>query len=159
MSFSGTVASDFMKLAPIPENKKPDYINFAAGDFETMKQSLIDYLFALYPEDYSNFSESELGIMLLELVAYMSTVLSYKVDAVANENFIRTVKTRRNLQKLLELIGVRLKGPSSSSARGKLTWSADSGPVAADVASILKIEPLASCPPKTAPLYLTHYTD
>ena len=137
MSFSGTVDSDFMKLAPIPENKKPDYINFAAADFDTIKSSLLSYLLAVYPEDYDNFSESEFGVMLLELVAYMGSVLSYKTDAIANENFIRTVKVRNNMQKLLELIGVRMKGPSSSSARGKLTWIADTGPAAADVSSIV----------------------
>ena len=137
MNFSGTVDSDFMKLAPIPENKKSDYINFAAADFETIKQSLLSYLLAVYPEDYDNFSESEFGVMLLELVAYMGSVLSYKTDAVANENFIRTVKIRNNMQKLLELIGVRMKGPSSSSARGKLTWQNDTGPVASEASSIL----------------------
>jgi hypothetical protein len=129
MSFSGTVDSDFMKLAPIPDNKKPNYINFAATDFDDIKNSLTSYLFAVYPEDFNNFNESELGIMLLELVAYMGTVLSYKTDAVANENFIRTVKTRNNLQKLMELIGVKMKGPSSSSARGLLTWASADLPV------------------------------
>ena len=136
MSFSGTVNSDFMKLAPIPENKKPQYINFAAADFDSIKESLVNYIKALYPQDYSNFSESDLGVMLLELVAYMGTVVSYKTDAVASENFIRTVKTRNNLQKLLELVGVTMKGPSSSSAKGQLTWNGASNPVAANVASI-----------------------
>ena len=65
MSVSGTVDSDFMKLAPIPDNKKPNYINFAATDFDDIKNSLTSYLFAVYPEDFNNFNESELGIMLL----------------------------------------------------------------------------------------------
>ena len=138
MSFSGTVDSDFMKLGFIPENKRADYVNFAAADFDTIKASLIEYLFAVYPEDYSNFSESDIGIMLLELVAYMGAVVSYKTDAVASENFVSTVKTRNNLQKLLELIGVKMKGPSSSSARGKLTWAgATDDPTHADVVSIV----------------------
>ena len=138
MSFSGTVDSDFMKLGFIPENKRADYVNFAAADFETIKASLIEYLFAVYPEDYSNFSESDIGIMLLELVAYMGAVVSYKSDAVASENFISTVKTRNNLQKLLELIGVKMKGPSSSSARGQLTWASDpEDPPEAQVATIV----------------------
>ena len=118
MSFSGTVESDFMKLITFPENRKAQEVNYAAVDFEEIKASLLSYINAVYPEDYSNFSESDLGIMLLELVAYMGTVLSFKADALANESYIRTVKNRNNLNKLLELIGVRLKGPSSASARG-----------------------------------------
>jgi hypothetical protein len=125
MSFSGTVESDFLKFAPIPEDQKSSYINFAATDFEDIKSSLLSYILSVYPEDYDNISESELGIMLLELVAYMGSVLSYKADALANESFITTVKSRNNMQKLLELIGVRMKGPSSSSARGRLSFGAE----------------------------------
>ena len=132
MSFSGTVDSDFMKLITFPENRKAQEVNYAATDFEEIKASLVSYINAVYPEDYSNFSESDLGIMLLELVAYMGTVLSFKADALANESYIRTVKNRNNLNKLLELIGVRLKGPSSASARGRFTFK-DGAPTAEQV--------------------------
>ena len=123
MSFLGTVASDFMKLGEIPENRKSDTIDFAAVDFESIKASLLEYINAVYPQDYDNFYSSDLGIMLVELVAYMGAVTSFKTDAVANECFINTVKNRQNLIKLLNLVGVKLKGPSSASARGKLTWA------------------------------------
>ena len=43
MNFSGTITSDFMKLANIPVAKRPPLINFAATDFITLRQSLIDY--------------------------------------------------------------------------------------------------------------------
>ena len=49
--------------------------------------------------------------MLIEVVAYMGAVLSLKGDMLANENYLRTVKNRNNLKKLLELIGVDMKGP------------------------------------------------
>jgi hypothetical protein len=123
MSFLGTVASDFMKLGSIPENRKSDTIDFAAADFESIKASLLEYIKAVYPEDYDNFYSSDLGMMLVELVAYMGAVTSFKADAVANECFINTVKNRQNLIKLLNLVGVKLKGPSSSSSKAKLTWS------------------------------------
>ena len=123
MSFLGTVASDFMKLGEIPENRKSDTIDFAAVDFESIKASLLEYINAVYPQDYDNFYSSDLGIMLVELVAYMGAVTSFKTDAVANECFINTVKNRQNLIKLLNLVGVKQNGPSSASARGKLTWA------------------------------------
>ena len=129
MSFSGTADSDFMKLSQIPEVRKSDYINFAATDFDSIKDSLLQYINAVYPEDYNNFYSSELGIMLVELISYMGAVTSFKADALANECFIGTVKTRDNLRNLLELIGVSLKGPTSSSAKAKITWAGESNPM------------------------------
>ena len=127
MSFSGTVESDFIKFSKIPEDRKPSFINFAATDFQSLKGALIDYIKAVYPEDFTSFHSSELGMMLVELVSYMGAVTSFKTDALANECFLRTVKTRNNLIKLFELIGVSLRGPSSASARGQVEWSPAAG--------------------------------
>ena len=121
MNFSGTVASDFMKLANIPVNKRPSLVNFAATDFLTLRNSLIDYAKAVYPLDYKYFVESDLGMMFLELVAYMGSVMSMKADMLANENFLATAQQRASVKKLLQLIGIRMKGPLSSAADAKLT--------------------------------------
>jgi hypothetical protein len=43
----------------------------------------------------------------------------------ANEMYIDTVKDRNNLSRLLELIGVAMKGPTASKATGKLTLPID----------------------------------
>lgn len=121
MNFSGTIASDFMKLANIPVNKRPSLINFAATDFITLRNSLIDYAKAVYPRDYTYFVESDLGMMFLELVAYMGSVMSMKADMLANENFLATATQRPSVKKLLELIGVRMKGPLSAAADAQIT--------------------------------------
>lgn len=121
MSFIGKVESDFLKVSKLPDAGKPALINFAATDFETLRASLIQYVRAAYPEDYQNFSESDLGVMLIELVAYMGAVMSMKADMLANENYISTAKNRNNVKKLLELLGIRLKGPISAGANAKIT--------------------------------------
>ncbi len=121
MNFSGTIASDFMKLAQVPITKRPSLINFAATDFITLRNSLIAYAKAVYPRDYKYFVESDLGMMFLELVAYMGAVMSMKADMLANENFLATANQRTSVKKLLELIGIRMKGPLSSAADAKLT--------------------------------------
>ena len=121
MAFSGTVSSDFMKLASIPESKKQQYIDYAGTDFYSIRSNIIEYIKSVYPLDYQNFSESDLGLMLVEVVAYMGTVLSLKGDMLANENYLRTVKTRSNLNKLLELVGVDMMGPVAAAAGATLT--------------------------------------
>ena len=121
MSFSGTTQTDFMKLTSIPDRKKQEYIDFAGTDFYSIRQNLISYIKSVYPLDYQNFSESDLGLMLIEVVAYMGSVLSLKGDMLANENYLRTVKDRNNLQKLLELVGVDIIGPIEDNAGARLT--------------------------------------
>ena len=121
MVFSGTAQTDFMKLFTVPDSKKQEFIDFAGNDFLSIRAGMIDYIKSVYPLDYENFSESDLGVMLIELVAYMGAVVSLKTDMLANENYIRTVKSRVNLKKLLELIGVDMKAPMAAGAGGKLT--------------------------------------
>jgi hypothetical protein len=121
MSFSGTTSTDFMKLAVIPEGKKQEFIDYAGNDFYALKNQLLEYIKAVYPLDYQNFSESDLGVMLVEVVSYMGAAMSLKGDMLANENYIRTVKNRDNLKKLLELIGVDMKGPLGAAASARLT--------------------------------------
>lgn len=115
------VASDFAKLVNVEDNKKSQLIDFAASDFASLRQALIDYIKAVYPLDYQNFQESDLGVMLIELVSYMGAVLSYKADALAHENLLQTAKQRESVRKLLELIGVAMKGPTSAQADCTLT--------------------------------------
>jgi len=116
MVFSGTTETDFMKLGDIPDLKKQEYIDYAGTDFYQIRENLISYIQSVYPLDYQNFSESDLGMMLVEVVAYMGSVLSLKGDMLANENYLRTVKDRNNLGKLLELVGVDMRGPLSAAA-------------------------------------------
>jgi len=121
MVFSGTVSTDFMKLATIPDRKKQQYIDYGGTDFYSIRKDLIDYIKSVYPMDYQNFSESDLGLMLIEIVSYMGAVLSLKGDMLANENYLRTVKTRTNLNKLLELVGVDMRGPLAAAASTQIT--------------------------------------
>ena len=124
MIFSGTTQTDFMKSLGMDDARKGEFINFGGTDFLTIRQDLINYIKSVYPLDYDNFSESDLGVMFIELVAYMGASLSLKGDMLANENYIRTVKTRRNLQKLLELVGVSMRGPLAAAAGGQISTEA-----------------------------------
>lgn len=122
MNFSGAVSSDFLKLTKIQDFKKPDFINFAATDFISIRDSLLKYIKSIYPNDFNYFIESDLGIMFVEIISYMGAVMSMKADMLANENFLSTAKQRSSVRKLLELIGVKLKGPISAIADAQLTF-------------------------------------
>jgi len=120
--YTGQVVSDFMKLVAVEDSKKEALINFTGSDFLSLREGIISYIKAVYPTEYQNFTESDLGMMLVEIIAYMGSVISLKTDVLANENFLRTAKNRNNVQKLLELVGVRMKGPLSATANASLTF-------------------------------------
>ena len=123
MSFyTGQVVSDFMKLVSVSDSKKETLINFTDSDFLSIRDGVIKYIKAVYPTEYQNFSESDLGMMLVEIIAYMGSVISLKTDVLANESFLRTAKNRNNVKKLLELVGVKMKGPLSATANASLTF-------------------------------------
>jgi len=120
-AFDGTVQSDFMRLGKIQELAKSQLIDYSVADFDEFKEALMDYVKAVYPDDYNNFVQSDLGVVFIELFAYLASVLSLKADFLANESYLSTVKTPENLRKVLELIGVKMKGPIASKATALLT--------------------------------------
>ena len=62
MSFSGTIYSDYLKLSKVPLRKKPSYIDFAPNDFVGLRDSIISYVKAVYPEEFQLFVEADLGM-------------------------------------------------------------------------------------------------
>jgi hypothetical protein len=122
--FSGTVQSDFLKFIPSILDNKEKLIDFSASDFESFRRNLIAYTKANFPLDYNNFSESDFGMLLMELMASIGHIQSHKADYLANESFLRTARERSSVKKLLELIGVRMKGPISAVANSQITFTA-----------------------------------
>ena len=120
------VASDYMKLTQIPDNQKSSLIDFTATDFATLRESLVNYIKSAYPADYNNFVESDLGMMLVELVSYMGAIMSMKSDMLAHENFLQTAKDRDSLRKLFELVGISMKGPTSAQATSQVSIEGNS---------------------------------
>jgi len=123
--FDGTIESDFLKLGAIPDDRKSNLIDYNLKGFDDYRVALQNYLKAVYPLDYNNFAASDLGQMLLEMFAYMASVLTLRADMTANEMYIDTVKDEGNLKRLLQLIGVSMKGPTASKATGQLTIPSD----------------------------------
>ena len=127
--FDGTIESDFLKLGQVPDDRKSNLIDYNINGFDQYRTALQNYLKSVYPLDYNNFAASDLGQMLVEMFAYMSSVLALRADMTANEMYIDTVKNEDNLKRLLELIGVSMKGPTASKATGLLTYPSPTPPV------------------------------
>lgn len=123
--FDGSIESDFLKLGQVPDDRKSNLIDYNLKGFDDYRVALQNYLKAVYPLDYNNFASSDLGQMLVEMFAYMASVVTLRADMTANEMYIDTVKDENNLKRLLQLIGVSMKGPTASRASASLTIPAN----------------------------------
>jgi hypothetical protein len=82
-------------------------VSFVSYDFDTIKQSLIDYTRAYYPEYYNDYIQSSEFIALLELFAYIAEQLAYRIDMVGHENFITTAQRKQSILRLAKLISYK----------------------------------------------------
>jgi len=79
-------------------------VDYSSKDYDGFRADLIALLTSKIPE-YSDFSTSDAGIVLIELLSHGLDVLSYYNDVVANEIFLSTAKDRESVIRLTELIG------------------------------------------------------
>jgi hypothetical protein len=79
-------------------------ITFTSFDFNTIKNSLLDYVKLYFPEDFNDYIESSEFIAILELFAYVGELLSYRLDLNAHENFITTAERKESILRLAKLI-------------------------------------------------------
>lgn len=93
--------------------KPTDGLDYATRDFQGFKQLMIEKLKQKVPE-YSDYSDSDLGIVLIELLAYGQDVQSYYIDRVANEVNLSTALERQNVMELCGNFGYVLKNVTPS---------------------------------------------
>ena len=82
-------------------------VSFVSYDFDSIKQSLIDYTRTYYPEVFNDYIESSEFIAMLEMFAYIAEQLAYRVDMVAHENFITTAQRKQSILRLAKLISYK----------------------------------------------------
>lgn len=95
-------------------------INFAAFDYMSVKQSLVDYLKTFYPEFNDMIETSEL-IAIIETFAYIAEQLAYRLDVNAHENFISVAQRRDSILRLAKLIAYKVDRPIPARGLVKIT--------------------------------------
>ena len=79
-------------------------INFTSFDYDTVKESLIQYLQIYYAESYNDMIESSELIAILEMFAYAAELITYRIDVASHENFITTAQRKQSILRLAKLI-------------------------------------------------------
>lgn len=109
-SFKVECPSDFdCKVEPDcpPADLPEPEIDYLAKDYASFRRLMLDRMSAIIP-DWQERSPADLGMALVELLAYVGDQLSYYQDAVATEAYLGTAKQRVSLRRHARLVDYRL---------------------------------------------------
>jgi hypothetical protein len=102
-----------MSLTDVKKNlKQKRQRNYLAKDFNSLRAELLQYAKIYFPDKIQDFSEASVGGMLIDLVAYIGDITSFYMDHQFNELSLDTAVERRNVERLIRLAGVKIKGAS-----------------------------------------------
>lgn len=106
---------------PPPERKQPE-VNYLAKDYESFRQLILDRLALIMPA-WKETHAPDLGIALVELLAYTGDYLSYYQDAVATEAYLGTARRRISVRRHARLVDYAMHEGCNS--RAWLTFQTD----------------------------------
>ena len=93
------------KTQPVcpPEPLDEPEINYLAKDYASFRQLILDRLALIMP-DWQERHVPDLGITLVEILAYVGDHLSYYQDAVATEAYLDTARQRISVRRHVRLV-------------------------------------------------------
>jgi len=91
-----------------PQTLTEPEINYLAKDYASFRQLILDRLALLVP-DWNDRHVPDLGIALVELLAYTGDYLSYFQDAVGTEAYLDTARQRISVRRHGRLVDYKLR--------------------------------------------------
>ena len=86
-----------------PERAAEPIVDYMAKDYASFRRMMLDRLSIIMP-DWKERNQADLGIALVELLAYAGDYLSYYQDAVATEAYLDTARKRVSLRRHSRLL-------------------------------------------------------
>ena len=102
----------------MPEIKKQDYLK---RDFESIRVDIEQILRVYFPEQWQDFNVASAGMSLIDLLAYVSDLLSFYTDKRFNELFLDGVTERVSAYRLAKTLGYKTPGVKASSTLVDIT--------------------------------------
>jgi len=87
----------------VPEKPIEPDINYLAKDYGSFRQLILDRLALIMP-DWQERHVPDIGITLVEILAYVGDYLSYYQDAVATEAYLNTARRRISVRRHARLV-------------------------------------------------------
>lgn len=84
--------------------------NYLKRDYQTIKEQLVQILKVYYPDQWQDFNSPSVGMSLVELLAYVSDLLSYHTDKKFNELFFDGVTESTAVFRMAKTFGYKPSG-------------------------------------------------
>lgn len=107
-----------------PPEDAPPPIDYLAKDYASFRRLMLDRMAAIAP-DWRERNPADLGITLVELLAYVGDHLSYQQDAVATEAYLGTARRRTSVRRHARLVDYFLDDGSNARAWVHIEVSGD----------------------------------
>ena len=86
-----------------PEAVTQPEINYLAKDYASFRQLMLDRMAVTMPQ-WRERNPADIGIMLVEVLAYAADYLSYQQDAIATEAYVGTARKRISVRRHARLV-------------------------------------------------------
>jgi uncharacterized phage protein gp47/JayE len=134
----------------LPELRPEIDLDYLARDYSTFRRFLLDRIGALDPEWHERHAP-DVGVALVELMAYVGDYLAYRQDAVATEAYLGTARRRISVKRHARLVDYAMH--DGCSARAWVQVLVDDAAPAAGVA-LPRVDPVTQVPTR----FLTRVT-
>lgn len=117
-SFKVECPSDFdcapVEVCPEDPVEQPS-ISYLAKDYQSFRRLMLGRMAQIMP-DWRERSPADLGITLVEALAYTADRLSYAQDAVATESYLATARRRSSVRRHTRLVDYRMHDGANARA-------------------------------------------
>lgn len=107
-----------------PETPPEPQINYLAKDYASFRQLMLDRLAVVMPE-WRERHVPDIGITIVELLAYVADHLSYAQDAAGTEAYLDTARLRTSVRRHVRLVDYRMHEGCNARTFAALTARSD----------------------------------
>lgn len=128
------------RVCPTEERDEPE-IDYLAKDYASFRQLMLDRLSVLMPQ-WRERNPADLGIALVEALAYVGDHLSYQQDAIATEAYLGTARKRASVRRHARLVDYHLHDGANARAWVHFEVSVPELPLARGAAILTRVPDL-----------------
>jgi hypothetical protein len=89
-------------------------ISYLGKDFGQFRKNLINFTKQYFPDTYTDFNESDPGMLFIEMAAYVGDVLSFYTDTNLKESFLHQASEASNIYDISRMLGYNVKNVTPS---------------------------------------------
>ena len=122
-----------------PEQYDAPEIDYLAKDFQGFRRVMLERMSLLAP-GWTERNPADVGMALVEMLAYAADELSYRQDAVATEAYLETARSRVSLRRLARLVDYRVHDGCNARAWVQLRVGASTVTVPAQTKLLTRVD-------------------